>query len=72
MSSAEDLIPLAAWQDPARDMRPVARWWWPGGSVDPQGLERQLQQIKDAWDAQEELPGMPPPEYAYQMCECLL
>jgi len=45
---ADELIPIAAWQDPARDTRPVARWWWPGGSVDPRVLERQLQQIKDA------------------------
>jgi hypothetical protein len=44
----DGLIPIAAWQEPARDMRPVARWWWPGGSVDPRVLERQLQQIKDA------------------------
>jgi len=41
-------IPLAAWQDPSREMRPVARWWWPGGSVEPVVLTRQLQQIKDA------------------------
>ena len=29
-------------------MRPVARWWWPGGSVDPQRLGLQLQQIQQA------------------------
>ena len=46
--AAQELIPIAGWQNPPRDVRPVARWWWPGGSVEPQVLERQLQQIKDA------------------------
>jgi len=41
-------FPAAAWQDPPREMRPLARWWWPGGSVDPAVLARQLQQIEDA------------------------
>ncbi len=45
---AEEVIPIAGWQDPPRSVRPVARWWWPGGSVDPQVLERQLKQIKEA------------------------
>ena len=45
---AEEVIPIASWQDPPRSVRPVARWWWPGGSVDPQVLERQLKQIKEA------------------------
>ena len=44
----DEVIPLAAWQEPARDVRPIARWWWPGGSVEPATLERQLRQIKDA------------------------
>jgi hypothetical protein len=44
----EELIPLAAWEEPPREMRPVTRWWWPGGSVEPEALARQLQQIKDA------------------------
>ncbi len=41
-------IPLADWENPPREMRPVARWWWPGGSVEPAQLERQLQEIKAA------------------------
>ena len=32
-SSGEEPVPFAAWQDPPRAARPVARWWWPGGSV---------------------------------------
>ena len=43
-----DPFPIAAWQEPSREMRPVARWWWPGGSVEPAVLARQLQQLKDA------------------------
>lgn len=42
------VIPIAAWQDPPREARPVARWWWPGGSVDPDTLRSHLQQIRDA------------------------
>ena len=41
-------IPLADWENPPRELRPVARWWWPGGSVEPAQLARQLQQIKAA------------------------
>jgi len=41
-------IPLAAWNEPPREARPVARWWWPGGSVDPAVLENQLRQIRAA------------------------
>ncbi|MBW2275529.1 MAG: hypothetical protein JRG96_19890, partial [Deltaproteobacteria bacterium] len=41
-------FPTAAWQDPPRELRPVARWWWPGGSVEAAALARQLQQMKDA------------------------
>jgi hypothetical protein len=29
-------------------VRPVARWWWPGGSVDPPELTRQLARIEAA------------------------
>jgi len=45
---APELIPSALWQEPPREMRPVARWWWPGGSVEPALLARQLEQIEDA------------------------
>jgi len=45
---AEAVIPLAAWQEPPQGVRPVARWWWPGGSVEPEVLRRQLAAIRAA------------------------
>ena len=42
------VIALAAWQDPPREVRPAARWWWPGGSVDPEVLESELIRIRAA------------------------
>ena len=47
-TSAQEPIPIADWNEPPREARPVARWWWPGGSVDPAVLESHLQQIRDA------------------------
>ncbi|MCP4004826.1 MAG: hypothetical protein GY725_11570 [bacterium] len=47
-SAAEEVIPLAAWRAPPRDTLPVARWWWPGGSVESERIESHLRQIKDA------------------------
>jgi hypothetical protein len=44
----DELIPIDAWRDPALDMRPLARWWWPGGSVEARDLRNQLERIKDA------------------------
>ena len=41
-------IPREAWREPPRELRPVARWWWPGGSVEVEVLTRQLQQIENA------------------------
>ena len=41
-------IPILEWQEPPRDARPVARWWWPGGSVEPHVVERQLGSIAAA------------------------
>lgn len=41
-------IPIADWRDPPRDARPVARWWWPGGSVDADVVTRQLRLIERA------------------------
>jgi hypothetical protein len=46
--ATDELIPIAAWNEPPRDVRPVARWWWPGGSVDAQVLQSQLQEIEEA------------------------
>lgn len=44
----DEIIPVEQWHDPPPDLRPVARWWWPGGSVDSKVLQGQLRQIKDA------------------------
>ncbi|MDG2335951.1 MAG: glycosyl hydrolase [Myxococcota bacterium] len=41
-------IPLAEWSEPPRDARPTARWWWPGGSVEPGKVRRQLEAIRRA------------------------
>ena len=45
---ADEEIPLAAWERPPREVLPVARWWWPGGSVDPAGLKQHLGEIRAA------------------------
>jgi len=44
----DEIIPLEQWHDPPPDLRPVARWWWPGGGVDSKALQGQLRQIKAA------------------------
>jgi hypothetical protein len=36
------------WREPAKPMRPLARWWWPGGSVDAEVLDRELGRIEAA------------------------
>ena len=41
-------IPIADWQDPPMEARPMARWWWPGGSVQSEVLAEQLALIKEA------------------------
>ncbi|MHA7838520.1 MAG: hypothetical protein ACX98W_13775, partial [bacterium] len=43
-----EVLPQAAWNDPPSEAKPRARWWWPGGSVEPEVLRRQLRQIADA------------------------
>ena len=35
-------IPLSDWRAPPHWARPIARWWWPGGSVDPEVIEQQI------------------------------
>ena len=42
------VIPLADWENPPREARPMARWWWPGGSVEPVVLKKQLALIEEA------------------------
>lgn len=39
----------AGWfTDPARDVRPKFRWWWPDGLVTPTELRKEINQIADA------------------------
>jgi len=47
-ASNEPVLPLSAWQAPPPEARPVARWWWPGGSVEAEAVERHLQAIAAA------------------------
>jgi hypothetical protein len=46
--SRDEPIPISEWRSPPRDARPVARWWWPGGSVEPDVVVHQLQLIVQA------------------------
>ena len=43
-----EIIPTEDWQDPPGEARPVARWWWPGGSVESKGLKDHLKLIANA------------------------
>ncbi len=45
---APEIFSKRAWDDPPRDARPVARWWWPGGSVDRDAIDAQLEAIAAA------------------------
>ena len=38
----------AAFEDPAREVRPKFRWWWPHGKVSEDELKREINQIADA------------------------
>lgn len=46
--TAPDLIPQGAWENPPLAFRPVARWWWPGGSVEADAVREQLSEIEAA------------------------
>ena len=41
-------ILLSDWQSPPMEARPMARWWWPGGSVQAEVMAKQLALIKEA------------------------
>jgi hypothetical protein len=41
-------IEAEEWREPPMDARPVARWWWPGGAVDEEGIASQLERIRAA------------------------
>ena len=47
-AEAASPIPFFDWQRPPLEARPLARWWWPGGSVGQRVLARQLELIKQA------------------------
>ena len=47
-ATRNEIIPIAAWQAPPRIARPIARWWWPGGSVEEAALQEQLDAIAAA------------------------
>jgi hypothetical protein len=46
--AADEVMPRALWENPPQEARPVARWWWPGGSVETAKLRRHLEQIASA------------------------
>ena len=48
VSLSAQVIPLADWENPPGEARPMARWWWPGGSVDTVSLKEQLALIEEA------------------------
>ena len=43
-----EIIPTEDWEDPPGEVRSVARWWWPGGSVEAEGLKDHLKLIANA------------------------
>ncbi|MFT6398599.1 MAG: hypothetical protein ACJAYU_003358, partial [Bradymonadia bacterium] len=43
-----DRLSLAELEEPLAATRPWARWWWPGGDVEPEQLERELTAIAAA------------------------
>ncbi len=52
MTGAQRTDPLAdlrrVWEQPPPDARPMMRWWWFGPAVTPEGLDRELQAMRDA------------------------
>jgi len=34
--------------NPPKAMRPVVRWWWPGGDVEPDELRREVRVLDEA------------------------
>lgn len=43
----EAVIFTCDWETPPRDSRPLARWWWPGGSVEQTKCEAQLRLLSE-------------------------
>src|SRR4029453_18113514 len=52
LAAAQRGDPLAdlrrVWEQPSPDARPMMRWWWFGPAVTPEGLDRELQAMRDA------------------------
>ncbi|SVD12582.1 uncharacterized protein METZ01_LOCUS365436, partial [marine metagenome] len=41
-------LDLSSFETPPDDARPIARWWWPGGSVSTEQMSRELTAFRDA------------------------
>ena len=39
--------PFEGWRNPAKNYRPLVRWWWPGMDVDSSELLRELTEIDE-------------------------
>ncbi len=47
-TAAETLAALkVGWENPPATYRPHTRWWWPGNAVTKEGIDFQLQEMKD-------------------------
>ena len=43
----EKVLSVGDWDKPPRDVKPLARWWWPGGSVEKDKCEAQLKLLAE-------------------------
>ena len=41
-------VDLSSFETPPDEARPIARWWWPGGSVSTEQLSLELTALRDA------------------------
>jgi hypothetical protein len=44
----DDAFSIAVFANPPIEFSPQARWWWPGGSVEPASIRAQLRELADA------------------------
>ncbi len=54
-----DVARRTGFADPGAGTRPRVRWWWPGGAVSRDGIERDLRAIRDAGFARAEIALLP-------------